>query len=37
MPPKVKVTREDIINAAVDIVKACGEQGINARTIAKKT
>lgn len=36
MPPKVKVTREDIINAAVDIVRASGDQGINARTIAKK-
>lgn len=34
MPPKVKVTREDIINAAVDIVRASGTQAINARTIA---
>ncbi len=34
MPPKVKVTKYDIINAAVDIVRKSGEQGINARTIA---
>ena len=34
MPPKVKVTKEDIINAAVDIVRNNGAQSINARTIA---
>ena len=34
MPPKVKVTKEDIINAAVDIVRNSGAQAINARTIA---
>ncbi len=34
MPPKVKVTREDIINAAVDIVRVGGAQAINARTVA---
>lgn len=34
MPPKVKVTKEDIINAAVNIVRNSGAQGINARTIA---
>ncbi len=34
MPPKVKVTKEDIINAAVDIVRNGGAQAINARTIA---
>jgi AcrR family transcriptional regulator len=34
MPPKVKVTKEDIINAAVDIVRSSGAQAINARTIA---
>jgi AcrR family transcriptional regulator len=34
MPPKVKVTKEDIINAAVDIVRNSGAQSINARTIA---
>lgn len=34
MPPKVKITKEDIINAAVDIVRKNGEQSINARNIA---
>lgn len=34
MPPKVKTTREDIINAAIDIVRHSGAQAINARTIA---
>ena len=34
MPPKVKVTKEDIIHAAVDIVRNSGAQSINARTIA---
>lgn len=34
MAPKVKTTREDIINAALDIVRSSGEQAINARTIA---
>ena len=34
MPPKVKVTKEDIIKAAVDIVRNSGAQAINARTIA---
>ena len=34
MPPKVKVTKEEIINAAVDIVRNSGSQAINARAIA---
>ncbi len=34
MPPKVKVTKEDIISTAVDIVKNNGLQAVNARTIA---
>lgn len=34
MPPKVKVTKENIINAAVDIVRNSGVQAINARTVA---
>lgn len=34
MPPKVKVTKEDIVNAAVNIVRNSGTQAINARTIA---
>lgn len=33
MPPKVKVTKEEIINAAVEIVRSSGAQAINARTI----
>ena len=34
MPPKAKVTKEEIINAAVDIVRERGEEAINARNIA---
>jgi len=34
MPPKVKITREAIINAAIGIVRTDGAQGINARTVA---
>ena len=34
MPPKVKITKNDIIDAATDLVRACGEQAINARSIA---
>lgn len=34
MPPRVKVTKEEIINAAVEIVRSFGAQAINARTIA---
>lgn len=34
MPPKVKVTREEIVSAALDIVRESGEQAINARTVA---
>ncbi len=34
MPPKVKVTKEDIINKAVEIVRSEGAQAINARGIA---
>ena len=34
MPPKVKVTKEDIIRTAVKIVRDRGAQAINARTIA---
>ena len=34
MPPKVKITKEDIIHAAVDIVRSSGAQAINARTVA---
>ena len=34
MPPKVKVTKEDIITAAVEIVRNGGADAINARSIA---
>lgn len=34
MPPKVKITKEDIIKTAVELVRANGEQLINARAIA---
>ena len=34
MPPRVKITKEEIINTAVDIVRKEGAQAINARNIA---
>ena len=34
MPPKVKITKEDIIKTAVELVRTNGEQAINARAIA---
>ena len=34
MPPKVKISREDIINTCLDIVRNSGTEGINARNIA---
>ena len=34
MPPKVKTTKEDIINAAVSIVRKHGASALNARTVA---
>ena len=34
MPPKIKVTKEEIINTALEIVKASGTESINARNIA---
>lgn len=34
MPPKVKVQKQDILNAAVELVRQYGEQAINARSIA---
>ena len=34
MPPKVKITKEEIINTAVNIVRNSGAPAINARTIA---
>ena len=34
MPPKVKITKNDIITATLELVRKYGEDGINARTIA---
>ena len=34
MPPKVKITREDVINTALDIIRKYGEGALNARNIA---
>ncbi|MBQ4156281.1 MAG: TetR/AcrR family transcriptional regulator [Clostridia bacterium] len=34
MPPNVKITKQDIINTAIDIVRKSGVQAINARQIA---
>ncbi len=34
MAPKIKVTREEIIDAAVEVVRKKGVQAINARTVA---
>lgn len=36
MPPKAKITREMIVNAGFEIVRECGVENINARTISKK-
>lgn len=34
MPPKIKIAKEDIISAGLDIVRRNGVQGVNARTVA---
>ena len=34
MPPKVKVTKEDIITASIDMVREKGTDILNARAIA---
>ena len=36
MPPKAKITREMIVNAAFEIVREDGAENINARTVSKK-
>lgn len=36
MAPKVKITREDIVATALDIVRKDGAQAVNARSIAAK-
>ena len=35
MPPKVKISKEDIVTAAVQIVRAEGAEALNARNIAQ--
>lgn len=34
MPPKVKVTKKDIINTALDMIRREGEASVNARSVA---
>ena len=36
MPPKVKITKRDVVDAAVDLVRASGAGAINARAIATR-
>ena len=36
MPPKIKVSKEDIVNTTLDIIRSHGEGAINARTIAAR-
>ena len=34
MPPKVKITKKEIIEAAIDVIRRNGEDSLNARSIA---
>ena len=36
MPPKVKIAKEDIVNAAVELVRQYGPQALNARELAAR-
>jgi AcrR family transcriptional regulator len=36
MPPKAKVTREDILNAAFELVRSQGHEALNVRAIARR-
>jgi AcrR family transcriptional regulator len=36
MPPKTKITKEDIVTATLNLVRENGEMGLNARNIANK-
>lgn len=36
MPPKAKITKEDIMAASIDIVRENGADALNARSVAKK-
>ena len=35
MPPKVKVTREMVADASFEVIRTCGHENLNARTIAE--
>ena len=34
MPPKVKVSKEEIINTAISLIRKSGASAVNARSIA---
>lgn len=36
MPPKVKISRESIVDAATDVVRRCGADALNARAVADR-
>ena len=36
MPPKAKITKDMILNAAFEVARETGADHINARTVAKK-
>ena len=36
MPPKAKITEDQIVAAALEIARETGAENINARTVAKK-
>ncbi len=36
MPPKTKITKENLVDAAVQIVRECGADALNARSLAEK-
>ena len=36
MPPKIRYSRESIIEAAFEVVRADGEEHLNARTVARR-
>ena len=36
MPPSIKITREDIITASMDLVREQGTEGLTTRALAKK-
>lgn len=36
MPPKAKITKEMLVDAAFDVVREAGAEAVNARTVAKK-